>query len=344
MKKEKNTLPSTRREKRTAVTERLKNCPELGDRAIARQLGVAHSFVGHIRSELGLKVQSDRRDDWYTKHPYIIANPHILDGASERTMRAIKSDGVLDYCLERNISPRYAQSELRRLKRAEEEQAARALDERDIVLRADDVLDGLSWIADNSVNAIITDAPYDIKSVRGGIYKAIALVAERVLMDGSVMAVMVGSAHLDQIIPQIAEVKGLRYIWLVHYVVNGGRSALMERRGAISFAKPVLVYVKGGSTAKPKQMFTDLIQTAPLDRKAIKTHPHEQDTRGFEELVRRFTAPDDIVLDPCCGSGTTGVACVNLKRRFIGSDIDVKHIETARKRLMAALETQPSTQ
>jgi DNA modification methylase len=136
-------------------------------------------------------------------------------------------------------------------------------------------------------------------------------------------------------------VEGLRYLCLIHYIVNGGRSSLTERRGVISCAKPVLVYAKGGSSAKPKRIFTDLVQTAPLDRKAnVKLHPHEQDVRGFEELVKRFSEPGDTVLDMCCGSGTTGVACVHLKRKFVGVDIDAEHIETARKRLSDALKNR----
>jgi site-specific DNA-methyltransferase (adenine-specific) len=42
------------------------------------------------------------------------------------------------------------------------------------------------------------------------------------------------------------------------------------------------------------------------------------------------------VLDPFCGSGTTGVACVNLERRFIGIDRDEDYCTMARRRLNAA--------
>lgn len=53
------------------------------------------------------------------------------------------------------------------------------------------------------------------------------------------------------------------------------------------------------------------------------------------ELVELFTDPDDIVLDPFAGSGTTGVACLRLGRRFIGIERDPKYAAIAADRLRA---------
>jgi len=53
------------------------------------------------------------------------------------------------------------------------------------------------------------------------------------------------------------------------------------------------------------------------------------------ELVELFTDPGDIVLDPFCGSGTTGVACIRLGRRFIGVEKDAKYAAVAQERLEA---------
>jgi DNA modification methylase len=53
------------------------------------------------------------------------------------------------------------------------------------------------------------------------------------------------------------------------------------------------------------------------------------------ELVELFTDPDEIILDPFAGSGTTGVACLRLGRRFIGIEKDAKYAAIARERLTA---------
>jgi site-specific DNA-methyltransferase (adenine-specific) len=52
-------------------------------------------------------------------------------------------------------------------------------------------------------------------------------------------------------------------------------------------------------------------------------------------LIEQFTDPDELVVDPFCGAGTTGVACLRLGRRFIGCDIDEKYATVSRRRLEA---------
>ena len=56
----------------------------------------------------------------------------------------------------------------------------------------------------------------------------------------------------------------------------------------------------------------------------------------MEELVCSYVPPSEIVLDPFCGSGTTGVACIKTGRRFIGIEIDDKYAEIARRRIADA--------
>jgi DNA modification methylase len=53
------------------------------------------------------------------------------------------------------------------------------------------------------------------------------------------------------------------------------------------------------------------------------------------ELIELFTDPGDVVLDPFAGSGTTGVACLRLGRRFIGFEKDAKYARLAQQQLEA---------
>lgn len=64
-------------------------------------------------------------------------------------------------------------------------------------------------------------------------------------------------------------------------------------------------------------------------------HPTEKPAALMRELVSLFSNPDDAVLDPFMGSGTTGVACINLGRRFIGIEIEPKYFDIACRRIEA---------
>jgi site-specific DNA-methyltransferase (adenine-specific) len=73
---------------------------------------------------------------------------------------------------------------------------------------------------------------------------------------------------------------------------------------------------------------------AGTERQAID-HPCPKPVPLMLELVELFTDPGEIILDPFAGSGTTGVACLRLGRRFIGIEKDERYAAIARERLTA---------
>jgi site-specific DNA-methyltransferase (adenine-specific) len=69
---------------------------------------------------------------------------------------------------------------------------------------------------------------------------------------------------------------------------------------------------------------------------ASNPHPTTKPMRLMSELVALFTEPAALVLDPFMGSGTTGVACVQHGRRFIGIELEPKYFDVACQRIEAA--------
>lgn len=65
-------------------------------------------------------------------------------------------------------------------------------------------------------------------------------------------------------------------------------------------------------------------------------HPTQKPVALMEYLIRTYTNPGDVVLDNCMGSGTTGVACANTGRRFIGMERDPKYFDIACDRVEKA--------
>lgn len=68
-----------------------------------------------------------------------------------------------------------------------------------------------------------------------------------------------------------------------------------------------------------------------------KLHPTQKPVSLLEELILTYTNPGMTVLDNCMGSGSTGVACVNTGRNFIGIESDPKYFRIANERIEAAL-------
>ncbi len=66
---------------------------------------------------------------------------------------------------------------------------------------------------------------------------------------------------------------------------------------------------------------------------AKRLHPTQKPVALLEYLIKTYTNPGETVLDNCMGSGSTGEACLNTKRHFIGIEKDAKYFEIACKRL-----------
>ena len=72
----------------------------------------------------------------------------------------------------------------------------------------------------------------------------------------------------------------------------------------------------------------------PSEGKTI--HPTQKPVALFEYLIKTYTNEGETVVDNCMGSGTTGVACLNTNRNFIGIELDDKYFEIAKRRISEA--------
>ena len=62
----------------------------------------------------------------------------------------------------------------------------------------------------------------------------------------------------------------------------------------------------------------------------------------MEWLIKSYSNEGDLILDNCMGSGTTGIAAVNLKRNFVGFEIEKKYFEIAKSRIDEAIKNKES--
>jgi hypothetical protein len=185
------------------------------------------------------------------------------------------------------------------------------------------------WIPDESVDAIITDPPYGREWLP--LYEDLADFAARVLKPGGICLVMTGQL----ILPNVIEIlrRRLQYVWLISYV-STGHAALVWSIRVMSHSKPVLYFAK--PPHNPTGLFRpDLISSG---QKTKREHEWQQSVVGFRRLIHHYTQPNSLILDPCCGTGTTLVAAImeGEGRRTIGIDVDGRAIEIAFRKLQEA--------
>lgn len=71
----------------------------------------------------------------------------------------------------------------------------------------------------------------------------------------------------------------------------------------------------------------------PSDKQRSKLHPTQKPLALCEYLIRTYTHPNDVVLDNCMGSGTTGLAAINQGRKFVGIELDPHYFTVAKERI-----------
>lgn len=99
-------------------------------------------------------------------------------------------------------------------------------------------------------------------------------------------------------------------------------------------AQPILYYGKhpiGGQAIPASKCSYQLVESPE-----VNGHPCPKPTRAMIGLVAAASLPGEIVLDPFMGSGTTGVACAQLGRKFIGIEIEPKYFDIACRRIEQA--------
>lgn len=77
----------------------------------------------------------------------------------------------------------------------------------------------------------------------------------------------------------------------------------------------------------------------PKDEKSHGSHPTQKPLALIDRCLRASSSPGDVVLDPFCGSGTTGVAAVSLGRRFLGIEKEPAYRQLSQQRVKVAVET-----
>jgi hypothetical protein len=192
-------------------------------------------------------------------------------------------------------------------------------------------------IPDNSVDVIPTDPPYDEPSLP--LYTDLGKLAARVLKPGGSLITYIGQYALPEIIRRIEE-SGLTWYWPLA-VILAGNKARMWQKGVFIEYKPLLWFIKGEKRMSGSGYIPDLIHSPKKPDKIL--HPWEQSPDEAEHVIKYLTiGPNQVVLDPFLGAGTTAIAAIKQNRKFIGIEIDEKTLDGAYANISTYLENKGS--
>lgn len=216
-----------------------------------------------------------------------------------------------------------------------------------------DCLELMKNIPDGSVDLVLTDPPYMIETVGAGIYKQSDKQYVKELdgiKDGfdekvfdEICRVIYFFCSQKQIVPLIDYfVKKKNCNWNIlswhksNPVPACGNKYLTDTEFILFFReKGVKIY------GEYKTKFTYYV--TPLNQKDKKQycHPTVKPIKILQNLIVNSTLENGVVLDCFMGSGSTGVACVNTNRNFIGIELDEGYFNIAKKRIEEAANDLP---
>jgi DNA modification methylase/ParB-like chromosome segregation protein Spo0J len=191
-------------------------------------------------------------------------------------------------------------------------------------------------IPDSSIDLIFTDPPYGKENL--SLYQELAKLAVRVLKPGGSLVFYVGHIILDQVIGIFNNFSlttnnnsNLKYWWTLA-VKHSGHHTKIHPRYVFAEWKPMVWYIKGDriNDLVISNTIRDYIESTP----PLKIeHEWQQSPIEAQYVIRNLTIEKQIILDPMMGSGTTGLAALNLRRKFIGIEKNVETFEIANVRI-----------
>ena len=216
-------------------------------------------------------------------------------------------------------------------------------------------------IPDKSIDMILCDLPYGTTRNKWDLVIDLDLLwkqYERIIKDNGVIALF-SQTPFDKILGA-SNLKLLRYEWIWEKAkptgfLNAKKMPMKKHENILIFYKKLPTYnpqglIKDGKTMVSRtnkgnygecskttiREFTgypnSILRFSGVASKE-QLHTTQKPVDLLEYLIKTYTNEDEIILDNCMGSGSTGIACLNTNRKFIGIELDDKYFEIAKNRI-----------
>ena len=224
-----------------------------------------------------------------------------------------------------------------------------------------DCLDIMPLIPDKSVQLILADLPYGTTACKWDSIIDLDLLwkqYKRILKDNGAI-LLFGSEPFSSNI-RMSNMKMYKYDWIwnkklagngilakkqplkIHEIVSIFNSKIyypLKTKGIFRKKMKLKVSEINGGDGFCEETKNDDYYPVSIQEFGIgnlrkdRLHPTQKPVALLEYLIKTYTNENDIVLDNCMGSGSTGVACINTNRSFIGIELDETYFNIAKKRI-----------
>lgn len=234
-----------------------------------------------------------------------------------------------------------------------------------------DCLEVMKDIPDGSIDMILCDLPYGVTQNSKDIvipYEELWSNYKRVIKEHGVIALFAQGKFYINLVNSNLQMFKYDLIWdkqLVSGFLNSNKMPLRKHEQIAVFYKKLPTYNPQFTYGKPlhsrgtkyiSQGLTNnnygnykVMESEKTEKKyptsilsiqkphpSTTIHPTQKPVELLEYLIKTYTNEGDMVLDNCMGSGSTGVACVNTNRNFIGIELDENYFNIAKKRIEKA--------
>jgi len=222
-----------------------------------------------------------------------------------------------------------------------------------------DCLELMKDIPDKSIDAIICDLPYGTTACKWDAvipFEPLWEQYERIIKDNGAIVLTASQPFTTMLIN--SNIKLFKYCWV--WEKEQGVNFLMAKKQPLKVHEDICVFYKKQCTYNPQMTMGKPYISGKGDSgevtgrvKKVQTknngtryprsviqfkretglHPTQKPVELCEYLIKTYTNEGELVLDNAMGSGTTGIACLNTNRRFIGIEKDDKYFEIASNRI-----------
>ena len=211
---------------------------------------------------------------------------------------------------------------------------------RDIKLYNGDCLELMKDIPDRSIDMILCDLPYGKTQNPKDVclpFDKLWEIYNRVIKDNGCIALFGQGTFFIDLVNSNRKIFRYDLVWnkeMTSGFLNAKRMPLRQHeQKAVKNQNYGKFEMTDDARAGSTEKYPTSILNFPKPHPSISIHRTEKPVELLEYLIKTYTNEGETVLDNCMGSGSTGVACVNTDRNFIGIEIDKEYFDIAEKRL-----------